>query len=161
MGSEMCIRDRNDLIQEAIEEESIPNELSTTEDSLNSSVSSILFEQNSNFAPINLMLTNARSLSPKIISLITFFSELKLHVAIITESWLADGDKLEENLVHLEQGTDIKVLFKNRPVRPTSRRSTAGGGVAILFDKNRCNFKERKIARNKFCLLYTSDAADE
>ena len=99
---------------------------------------------------INLMLTNARSLSSKILSLLEYFEEMKLDIAIITESWLADGAALESNLVDLEYGTDLKVVYKNRPVKRASRRRTAGGGVALIYNKNRCNFKERRIVGNCF-----------
>ena len=37
------------------------------------------------------LLTNARSLSPKINSLIQYFADFELDLAVITESWLASG----------------------------------------------------------------------
>ena len=76
-----------------------------------------------------------------------------MDVAIITESWLADGDRLEDDLRELEYGTDLSVIFKNRPVRLNSRRRTAGGGVAIVFNKTKCKLKEMKIRGNKFELV--------
>ena len=102
------------------------------------------------YTAIKYMLTNARSLSPKIISLVQCFEEMALDVAIITESWLASGTELEEDLSELEYGTDLSLIYKNRPVRPSSRRRTAGGGVAIIFNKNRCKFKEKRIRSSKY-----------
>ena len=80
------------------------------------------------YTEIRMLLTNARSLSPKIYSLLSAFEVLGLHFSIITESWLADGTNLEEDLRELEYGTDLCVVYKNRPLRPNSRRRTAGGG---------------------------------
>ena len=102
---------------------------------------------------IRFVLTNARSLSPKIMSLIDYFDECKLHFSIITESWLANGETLDRDIIDLENGTDLKVIYKNRPVKPTSRRRTAGGGVAIVFNKNTCNLKEFKVQSNRFELV--------
>ena len=80
------------------------------------------------YTKLRILLTNARSLSPKIMSLINYFEELDLTIAIITESWLADGKTLDDDLAELELGTNLTVIYKNSPVRPTSRRSSAGGG---------------------------------
>ena len=102
---------------------------------------------------IRFLLTNARSLSPKILSLVHCFDEFKLHISVVTESWLADGDRLGENLESLEYGTDLKVIYKNRPVRANCRRSTAGGGVAIIFNKTTCNLKELRVKKNKYELV--------
>ena len=96
-----------------------------------------------------MLLTNARSLSPKIHSLITMFDELELHFAIITESWLKDGEMLDRDIIDLEHGTDLKIIYKNRPSRSSSRRRV-GGGVSIIYSKTKCNFKERRIASKEF-----------
>ena len=99
------------------------------------------------------MLTNARSLSPKIHSLIDLFEELELDLSIITESWLADSERLAEDVIDLEYGTDLCILYKNRPLKPNSRRRTAGGGVAVVYNKTSANFKEIKIPGNRFELV--------
>ena len=92
-------------------------------------------------------MTNARSLSPKIASLHTAFDEHKLDFAIITESWLKDGSVLERDVIDLEYGTRLKILYKNRPSKRASNRAV-GGGVAIVFSKASSNFRERKIVGN-------------
>ena len=100
----------------------------------------------------NVLLTNARSLSPKIESLHTFFEEHRLDVAMITESWLKDGSTLDRDVIDLEHGTNLKIIYKNRPKRAASARAV-GGGVSIVFDKARCNLRERRIVGNKFELV--------
>lgn len=55
--------------------------------------------------PFRYILANARSLTPKIESLLDYFDELDLHMAIVTESWLKPGKELEKNLRDLE---DVK-----------------------------------------------------
>ena len=47
---------------------------------------------------IIFLLTNARSLAPKIDSLVDFFEELDAHFCILSESWLVDANGLEEQL---------------------------------------------------------------
>ena len=106
-----------------------------------------------NFCGIKFLLTNARSLSPKIISLIDCMDMVGASITVVTESWLADGENLEVDLRELEFGTDLCVIYKNRPVRPSSRRRTSGGGVAIIYNKTVCSLRERKIARNKYELV--------
>ena len=87
---------------------------------------------------LKLLLTNARSLSPKIESLQNMFSEHKIDVALITESWLKDGTTLDKDVIDLEYGTNLKIIYKNRPKsRAGSRR--VGGGVSIIYNKSTCS----------------------
>ena len=90
---------------------------------------------------LRFVTANARSLAPKIRSLITCFDELDLHFSLINESWLKDGEKLEEDAQDLELGQNLKIFHRNRTLR---RGKTAGGGVAILYDKSRIAMSERK-----------------
>ena len=57
-----------------------------------------------------IMNTNARSLTPKIQSFIDNFHELDANVAIVTETWLADGPSLEADLDDLLLGTGIDLI---------------------------------------------------
>ena len=100
----------------------------------------------------NFLLTNARSLSPKILSLQAYFQEYALDFAMITESWLKDGQTLDRDVIDLEWGTNLKIIYKNRP-KNSSRRRAVGGGVSIIFNKSTCNLRERKILGNKFELV--------
>ena len=63
---------------------------------------------------ITVINTNARSLCPKINSLIDCWDELKSDVGIVTETWLADGEGLEEDREDLVQCAGLGMLYKNR-----------------------------------------------
>ena len=98
------------------------------------------------------MLTNARSLSPKINSLHTHFEEHDLDLALITESWLKDSVVLDRDVIDLEFGTNKKIIYKNRTKTRSSLRRV-GGGVSIIYDKTSCSLRERKIVGNGFELV--------
>ena len=72
--------------------------------------------------------TNARSLTPKIQSFIDNFHELDANVAIVTETWLADGPSLEADLDDLLLGTGIDLITRNRA---PGVNGVCHGGVAI------------------------------
>ena len=105
-----------------------------------------------NIYDFKLLLTNARSLSPKISSLITCFREHGLDFAMVTESWLKDGEVLDRDVIDLEWGTDLKIIYKNRPKNAAGRRRV-GGGVSIIYSKSKCSLKERRVVGNKFELV--------
>ena len=102
--------------------------------------------------PFKVLVTNARSLSPKIESLINAFTEHDIDVALVSESWLKDGSVLNRDVIDLEHGTNLKIIYKNRPKNSVGARKV-GGGVSIIFNKDTCNLKERKIVGNKFELV--------
>lgn len=83
---------------------------------------------------MNFSLTNARSLPPKIHSLITAFDELDLDFMMITETWISSTKKTVQNIHDLSCAENISLICKNR--------NTRGGGVCIAFDK-----RKMKIAR--------------
>ena len=101
--------------------------------------------------PLDFILTNVRSLTPKIDSLISSFTELDLHFAVITESWLKDNKKLRDAVTDLSEGNDINMITYNRKTKRGNR--TAGGGIAIAFNKNMISLKELKIRRGKLEIL--------
>ena len=88
-----------------------------------------------------ILLTNARSLLPKIDSLTDAFGSLDLHLACITETWYRGGKDLKEHLIDVERSKGIKILQKSRDGRIRRR----GGGVAIAFNTATCNFKQRQL----------------
>ena len=92
---------------------------------------------------IHFVLTNARSLPPKINSLIDMIHKLDLTFATVTETWFKGGLKLKQELSDIEQAADIKFVRKNRPGRGAQR----GGGVALAFRASICNCKERKMKK--------------
>ena len=56
---------------------------------------------------ITIINTNARSLTPKIDSLLDCFNELQADIAVVTETWLKSGPGLERDLDDLEKGADV------------------------------------------------------
>ena len=95
------------------------------------------------------MLTNARSLAPKIRSLHTMFEEHKIDIALISESWLKDGETLDRDIIDLEHGSNMKILYRNRSSKRNGMRRV-GGGVSIVYNMSSCSFRERKLAGNKY-----------
>ena len=83
--------------------------------------------------------TNARSLCPKINSLIDTMDELDVSMAVVTETWLADGATLEEDKQDLLLGAGLSILCRNR--KPDAR-GACYGGVALVYRAEDCNFKE-------------------
>ena len=90
-----------------------------------------------------ILLTNARSLLPKIDSLTDAFGSLDLHLACITETWYRGGKELKEHLIDVEGSKGIRILQKSRDGRIKKR----GGGVAIAFNTATCNFKQRHLSQ--------------
>ena len=93
--------------------------------------------------PFTFINTNARSICPKINSLIDTMEELDAAAAVITESWLADGESLEEDKQDLLLGAGLSLLTKNRRRDP---RGVAYGGVALFYREEVCNFKQIEVA---------------
>ena len=83
--------------------------------------------------------TNARSLCPKINSLIDCFEELGVTVGVVTETWLSDGEGLEDDVQDLAHGAGLGMMYRNRP---TNDRGYSHGGVAILYQTSACDFKK-------------------
>ena len=88
-----------------------------------------------------MLITNARSLLPKIDSLVDAIQSLDLHLACITETWFRGGRALSDRLDELEDDKGIRIIHKSRD----SRRKKAGGGVAIAFNPSTCNFRKRHL----------------
>ena len=89
-----------------------------------------------NFTMIN---TNARSICPKINSLLDTIEELDACMAVVTETWLADGDTLEDDKQDLFLGAGISMLCRNRK---KDSRGMSYGGVALFYREDMCNFKK-------------------
>lgn len=78
---------------------------------------------------VNIINTNARSLCPKIDSLVDCFEELNGTVGIVTETWLADGGLLDRDLA---SGAGLGMICLND-------RGVAHGGVAVVHNKSACS----------------------
>ena len=87
---------------------------------------------------ISIVNTNARSLCPKIDSLIDCFEELDATIGVVTETWLADGDSLNRDLQDLAKGAGLEMICLNR--RPNNRR-VAQGGVAVVSNIAACTLR--------------------
>ena len=83
--------------------------------------------------------TNARSLCPKITSLIDCIDELEATVAVVTETWLADGEPLERDIADLAHGAGLGLIHRNRA---PNVHGVAHGGVAVVFRRNACNMSK-------------------
>ena len=74
--------------------------------------------------------TNARSLCPKINSLVDCFEEIGANLGVVTETWLSDGRGLEDDVQLFVLGTGLGMLYRNCP---NNARGYAHGGVAFLL----------------------------
>ena len=81
---------------------------------LDESVLEEISDDSDKFIQFTVINTNARSLCPKINSLIDCCDEMKADIAIVTETWLADGEGLEEDQEDLVHCAGIGMLYKNR-----------------------------------------------
>ena len=88
-----------------------------------------------NKTQINVINTNARSLRPKIASFVRCFVNLSLTFAIITETWLASGSRLERQSEDLLLGHGLSTYYLNRA---PSANGVAHGGVAVVAKNSRC-----------------------
>ena len=80
---------------------------------------------------INIINTNARSLCPKIDSLINCYEELDVTLGVVTETWLADGDSLDGDIRDLAKGAGLGMICLNRKAND---RGVAHGGVAVIHN---------------------------
>ena len=64
---------------------------------------------------LTVINTNARSICPKVESFITCMEELEALFAIISETWLTDGQPLADDLLDLRGRAEIGAVTKNRP----------------------------------------------
>ena len=92
-----------------------------------------------NKVDLNVINTNARSLRPKTKSFIECFISLSLTMAVITETWLAHGSRLENDVENLLHGHGLAVHYLNR--KP-SANGVSHGGVAIVLKNNLASGKE-------------------
>ena len=96
-------------------------------------------ERNKDEQPmINIVNTNARSLCPKIHSLIDCLEEMDATLGIVTETWLADGESLQRDLRDLALGAGLNMECLNR--KPNDR-GVAHGGVAVVSSSACCSLK--------------------
>ena len=71
----------------------------------------------------------ARSISPKFVSLIDYFTELDLSFALVTETWLKK-EMLDAIKQDIQNEYSLSVIAKNRPLSKEGNVIN-GGGAAI------------------------------
>ena len=86
-------------------------------------------------------VTNARSIAPKIDSVIMNFECLQLDCLIVTETWLTKGPVKDNALDRLMGEAGVHAI--------TGDRRGRGGGVAILFRSSTITLKEYHIRRKR------------
>ena len=77
-------------------------------------------------------------MTAKSISLADSFIALKLHAAVVTETWFKGTQDTKEVLEDLAGSFNIETIRRDR-------KGKRGGGVAILFNKNLISLKEHRI----------------
>ena len=90
--------------------------------------------------------TNARSLCPKLESLLIAVEETSAALAIVTETWMRDGEELENVRDDLSEGHGLDMICRNRPVGDSG---LAHGGVAVLYKKDLLNLKQIEIGNTE------------
>lgn len=83
---------------------------------------------------LSIINTNARSLGPKIGSLVDCMCETEARLAVVTETWFKEGQSLEELKEKLLEESGIGMICLNR--EPNSN-GVAYGGVAVLWKTSR------------------------
>ena len=82
--------------------------------------------------------TNARSIKPKMNCFVDNFKELDLTFAVITETWLTDGDVLSMQVENLLLGSGLSLFTRNRP---PNIAGFSHGGIAIVTRESCSKFK--------------------
>ena len=148
-----CDNEEEELIDDVLEvsTENCENTMDCTseieDDDANSSVLSCDSmekfdeEEKEKYNPINFALTNARSLPPKIHSLISAFRELDLDFFMVTETWIRNTRATLENILDMESAENISLICKNRDSR--------GGGVCIAYDNTKVTLKRVALPKTK------------
>ena len=95
---------------------------------------------------MKFLLTNARSIAPKINSMTDYFSELQLSFSLITETWLKK-EVLETLTQDLRHEHSLNIIAKNRPLT-NEGKSVNGGGVAIIFGLQRIAPKDHRLKKS-------------
>ena len=76
---------------------------------------------------MKVLLINARSLSPKLYSMVDTMHEINAHIALVTETWFKDMKYVEEQLENMKNALEFACIRKDREGVRT------GGGVAIIY----------------------------
>ena len=61
---------------------------------------------------------------------------------MISETWLTDGESLEEDIEGLVLGISLKMIYKNRP---PNARGFSHGGMAVVYKESALNLKQVEL----------------
>ena len=88
---------------------------------------------------LNILLVNARSLRPKLYSLIDTMQELDGHIALLTETWFHQDRQLDITLEDMKNALGYDCIRRDR----TDGRE--GGGVAIFYKMGDLQLQQIKV----------------
>ena len=105
---------------------------------------------------LTLINTNARSLRPKVKSLIDNIQELEATFAVVTETWFSEGTQLERETENLLLGSGLSMLTRNRELSETAVSAEPTVGYApqnAIFSQIACSqrvfrFLASQVMRN-------------
>ena len=83
-------------------------------------------EPNDKIFEMTIINANARSLCPKIDSLITCMDEMEASIGVVTETWFRDSPELEDDLADLQGRAGLSMLKLCRA--PNAQGVSHGGG---------------------------------
>ena len=102
--------------------------------------------------PFTLINCNARSLYPKIESLIDCVNETEAAVGVVTETWL-NGTEAEELTERLTYTEGIGMITRNREA---ASNGVSYGGVAVVWNESKCTLKRLDYRAGDFEILACS-----
>ena len=91
----------------------------------------------------NLNLINMNAICPKIDSLLEVMVEMEAHLTVVTETWMRDGVKLQEQATDLSLGAGMGFISRNR--QPSAANGVCYGGVALLWRESLGQFREIEL----------------
>ena len=95
----------------------------------------------------NVLLSNARSLENKLECLVETMEELNTQVAVVTETWFDNSNRLQQKLTDLRDSRGFGTLHKPRCETGALSR---GGGVAIVYDSRQIELQKICTKASKF-----------
>ena len=71
---------------------------------------------------------------------------MEASLGIVTETWLSDGEGLEEEIEALALGTGLNMVYRNRKVND---KGFSHGGVSIVYRESALSLKKIRIHNPK------------
>ena len=100
--------------------------------------STILTNYFKNKNDMNILLINARSLSPKLFSLVDTMEETDTSLALITETWLRNEHRMNEQQQNMSDGLGYTCMRMDR-------LTGVGGSVAIVYKNSDITMQQLKV----------------